>query len=87
MNRDLFHQLAGSLRRWSARICPGGGDVEIQRLLVTYVDWLDPCARHLTEEKWYEFMWESNVGRRGGGYRRAHMGFGGQYSAEMVCNC
>ena len=64
MERSLFLRLAESLRAWTDRIV-GPGDLDVERLMVFYIEWLEKCAKYFTEDAWSAQMWTRRK-RRGG---------------------
>lgn len=83
----LFNSAADALRGWAEGIVAQrlGPAEDVERLLVTFISWLDTCARHLTGDKWSsQFGW-MQTGRRGGHFNTL-CNERGQFGHQFLAN-
>ena len=86
MKQSLFLSLADCLRKWAPRIAgPDPGDPEVERLLATYISWLEKCSHYMSEKAWSEHLWTRHVGR--GGRWLKDLGMHCELNAEALCQC
>ena len=81
----LFQNLSDELRGWATSILAQheGDAADVERLLTTFVSWLDRCAVTLTGDTWQDFGWEATGN---GGYVN-NAGQKGRFRAEFLISC
>ena len=90
LQADMFHSLASNLRGWAQAIVRGADGAvsgEVERLLVTFITWLDGCAREVSGENLATYHWQRSKGNGKGGHYNKHTLSHGGYADDFLCSC